>query len=87
MSDFDDDNFDDFEGDNFDEFNSEGSLKEIWQNSPLIKIFTIIAGIVIVVAGIVIFTGGEEEANSRLGRAPDQSEVLGGEISQIMQMF
>lgn len=83
MSDFDDDNFDDFEGDNnFDDFNSEGSLKEIWQNNPLIKIFTIIAGIVVVVAAIVIFTGDDDGTDSRLGHAPDQSEVLGGEISQ-----
>ncbi len=81
MSDFDDD-FDNFDDNNFDDFNQKGSLKEVWQNNPLIKIFVIIAGIVLVVSAIFIFSGSGDEQESRVGAGLDQSNALGGEVSQ-----
>lgn len=82
MNDFKDDDFDNFDDDNFDDFNSGGSFKETWQSSPLLKMFTVAAGVIAVIAAIVIFSGGEEGADSRVGPGVNQSETLGGEVSQ-----
>lgn len=82
MSDFNDDDFDNFEDNNFEDFNSGNSLKDVWQNNALIKIFVVIAGVVLVVAGFMIFAGGEEDKKSRVSNAPNDREILGGEISQ-----
>lgn len=82
MNDFNDDDFDNFDDDSFDDFKSGGSLKETWQNSPLLKIFTVVAVLIAIVAAIMIFGGGEDDAKSRVNRGVDRNETLGGEISQ-----
>jgi len=81
MNDFNDD-FDNFEDNDFDDFNSENSLKDIWDNNPLLKIFAIIAGIILVVAAVIIFGGGDDPIKSKISKAPNDRDVLGGEISQ-----
>jgi intracellular multiplication protein IcmE len=82
MNDFNSDDFDNFEDESFEDFNSENSLKDIWQNNPLIKLFVVVAGIILLIAAFMIFVGGEDDAQSRLSNAPDDRDVLGGEISQ-----
>jgi len=81
MNDFNDD-FDNFDDDEFNDFNEKNSLKDVWQNNPLIKIFVIISVIILVIVAVVLFTGGDVAEDSRLSGAPEQREVLGGEISQ-----
>jgi intracellular multiplication protein IcmE len=81
MNDFNDD-FDNFEDDNFDDFKSDNSLKEIWNNNPLVKLFVIVAGIILVATAIFIFSGDGDPIESRVTNAPNEREVLGGEISQ-----
>lgn len=80
MNDFDDD-FDNFEENNFDDFNQKNSLKDAWQNNPLLKIFTIIAGVILLVAAIIIFGGDSEDEKSTIAQGVDQRETLGGELS------
>jgi intracellular multiplication protein IcmE len=82
MSDFNNDDFDNFDDNNFEDFNSENSLKDVWQNNPLIKIFVVIGGVVLVVVAIMIFSGDNNDQESRISNAPDDREILGGEISQ-----
>ena len=81
MNDFKDDDFDNFDDGNFDDFSSGSTLKDSWQNNPVLKIFIVVAVIIAVVAAILIFSGKEDERDSRLSRGLDQSETLGGEIS------
>lgn len=83
MSDFNDDDFDNFDDNNFEDFNSENSLKDVWQNNPLIKIFVVIGGIILVVAAFMIFSGEGEDQQSRISNAPDAREAPGtGAISE-----
>jgi intracellular multiplication protein IcmE len=82
MSDFNDDDFDNFDDNNFEDFNSSNSLKDVWQNSPLIKLFVIIGGIALAVVAFMMFTGNGDDQKSRISNAPDNREILGGEISQ-----
>ncbi len=82
MNDFNDDDFDNFDDNSFEDFNSENSLKDVWQNNPLIKIFAVIGGIILVIAAIMIFSGDKDDKESRISNAPDDREILGGEISQ-----
>jgi len=83
MSDFDNnDDFDSFDDNDFDDFKSENSLKDAWNNSPMMKIFVIVAGVVLLIAAIMIFSGSDEAEESRATAAPDQREILGGEITQ-----
>ena len=83
MSDFDDD-FDNFDDDGFDDFSNKGSLKDAWQSSPLMKIFTIIGGIILVVTAIFIFGGADsKDDQSKIANGVDQREVLGGEVSEV----
>jgi len=84
MNDFDED-FDNFEDNNFDDFNDNKSLKDVWQNSPLLKIFTIIAIIILIIAAIIIFGGSDSAEESRTGSGLDQRETLGNEVSQNYQ--
>lgn len=80
MNDFNDD-LDNFDDNEFNDFKSDNSLKSVWQNNPLLKIFVIIAGIVLVLAAFMIFSGSDADNQSRISNAPDDREVLGGEIS------
>ncbi len=81
MNDFNDDDFDNFD-EGFDEFKENKSIKDVWNENPLIKIFTIIAGIILLITAIVIFTSGSPEEDSTIRGGVDQRETLGGEISQ-----
>lgn len=80
MSDFDDD-FDNFEENDFNDFNQKSSLKTVWQNNPLLKIFVIISGIILVIAAIFIFGGATEDEASRIAGGVNERETLGGELS------
>jgi intracellular multiplication protein IcmE len=80
MNDFNND-FDNFDDNEFNDFKSDNSLKSIWQNNPLLKIFVVISGVILVIAAIIIFGGSDDEIQSRVSNAPDDREVLGGEIS------
>jgi intracellular multiplication protein IcmE len=80
-NDFDND-LNDFDNDDFDDFKSQNSLKDIWQNNPIVKILTVIVGIVILLGVYVAFSGDEEDSISRVGNTPDQREAPGGEVSQ-----
>lgn len=80
MNDFDDD-FDNFDNNEFNDFNDKKSLKDIWAESPMMKIFTIAAGVILVIAAVSIFST-EEEQKSRTGAGLDQNTTLGGEVSQ-----
>lgn len=82
MSDFNDD-FDNFDDDNFEDFNEQSSLKDTINNNPLLKIFGIIALIVLVVVAVFIFGGSSDEKESRLGNVVDKRETLGGEVSEV----
>lgn len=77
------DNFDDLNDDGFDDFKSGGgSLKEVWQNNPLLKIAAIGVGFIIVVTVIVILTRDNTGPESYVGSTPSQSEAPGGQVSE-----
>jgi len=80
MNDFNDD-FDNYD-EGFEDFNENKSIKDAWNENPMLKIFAVVAGIVLLITAIVIFSGGDPEQDSRVGRGVDQRETLGGEISQ-----
>lgn len=80
-NDFDND-LNEFDGDDFDDFKSQNSLKDVWQNSPIIKIATVIFGIMVLLVLYFTMSGGEEDTLSRVSRTPDQREAPGGEVSQ-----
>jgi intracellular multiplication protein IcmE len=79
MNDFKDDDFDNFD-DDFSDFDSDSS--ETWKSNPLLKIFLVVGGVIALIAAVAIFAGGDEDIPSRVGGGLDQSETLGGEISQ-----
>jgi len=55
------------------------SLGELWRNNPLIKVAVIVIGIVTLVAGYIIFGGGNGDApKSTVGTAVQDSVVPGG---------
>ena len=76
----------DFEDDAFDEFDDgdegNGTLGELVQSSPLVKI-GIIFGAAALIFGTILFFGGEEEApnTSRLSSAPDMTQPPGTEAA------
>jgi len=82
MNDFNDD-FDEFENDGFDDFNEQSSLKDTFNNNPLLKIFAVIAVIVLIVAALFIFGGSDEKDASRVGPGLNENEILGGEVSDV----
>lgn len=88
MSDRDDNDiendFDDFEESGFDDLNRKGTLGDLWRNNPFVKIGIILAAIVFVIAGIILFGGSSEPPTpSRIGSGSDVTEAPGSaEISQ-----
>lgn len=84
MNDFEDD-FDNFDDNSFEDFNERKSFKDTWQNSPLLKIFAIVAGIVLIIAAIMIFGGAGDPEQSRTGTGLNDREALGGEVTQNYQ--
>lgn len=87
--DFDDDlDFDDVDSDDFDDFDTgDGqSLRDLWTNSPLVKIGIVAVVLVFVIGGIFLISGGSGEKNtSRVGGAPEEREVFGSgeEVSPV----
>ena len=73
---------DEFNNDDFDDFKSRNSLKDIWQNNPIIKILAVVIGLVLLIVLYSVLTGGEEDSLSIVGSTPNQSEAPGGEVSQ-----
>jgi len=82
MNDFNDD-FDEFDNDGFDDFNQKSSLKDTFNNNPLLKIFAVLAVVVLVVSAIFIFGSSDEKDVSRVGVGLDEKEILGGEVSDV----
>lgn len=81
---------DDFDGPNapfedeheFQESASSGGFVEAWKNSPLLKIMTLGAGLVVVI-GLIAFMGGDEDvSNSRLRPASQVNEAPGAEVDE-----
>ena len=82
MSDFDKDNdFENFEDAGFDDFNSGGGLKDLWQNNPLLKLFVVIVGVLIVGYFALSFVSKPDPIESRISNAPNENETLGGNVS------
>lgn len=87
------DEFQDIEEDNMDQFDEEfetgggASLGELWKHSPVVKIGVVLAGFIIILGGIILF-GGEEE-QIRGSRNPGGSGLRGSvgteEVSPEMQ--
>jgi intracellular multiplication protein IcmE len=80
-NDFDQD-FDDFNENDFNDFKTSSSLKDIWDNNPIVKIIAVLIGVVLVIILLVILLSEDEENRSRVGFNPDQREAPGGEVSQ-----
>lgn len=82
MSNNDDLDNDEFENDGFDEFddNSEGSgtLGELVQSNPMVKIGIVLGAAALIFGTIILFGGEEEKASfSNVGQAPDMTAVPG----------
>lgn len=59
------------------------SLGELWRNNPLIKIAVITIGVVVLIAGYMMFGGSNNETpKSNVGAALQQSEAPGGPTSE-----
>lgn len=81
-NDFDNNFDDDFNSDDFDDFKNGGSLKDVWDQNPLVKIAAVVLGVVAVLGIIIYLMSGTEDPRSRVSNTPDQSEAPGGEVSQ-----
>lgn len=75
-------NFDEFNDDEFNDFKTSASLKDIWQNNPVVKIVAVLLGAVLVITLLVILLSKDEKNISQVGYTPDQREAPGGEVSQ-----
>lgn len=80
--DFDDLENDDFEGiddDAFDDFDDtqKGSLKELWQSNPLLKLGVVAVGIVVVIVAIFIFGGGDQTQESVVKKGANDRQLPG----------
>lgn len=85
-----DDDFEDFEDADFSDMNNiddnafedfdetqKGSLKDIWQNNPVIKLGVIGVGLIVVIIAIILFSGGEDDVESKVANGTDRKELLG----------
>lgn len=80
----DDDAFNDM-SDDFSEFDEQqkGSLSELWNSSPWPKIIVLIGGIVTIIFGLSLLSGGNDEApESLIVAAPDQRETPGQDVPE-----
>lgn len=78
---------DEFDGPNapFDdehEFKESPGFIEAWKSSPLLKILTLGAGLVVVIGLIVMFGGDDEVSQSRLRPAATVNEAPGAEVDE-----
>lgn len=80
-NDFDDD-FDNFKDDDFNDFKSSPSLKDIWNENPVVKIIAVVIGVALFVMLMVYILSEDDKNTSKVGYTPDQSEAPGGEVSQ-----
>lgn len=80
----DDASFDDFDDAEFDFDGAAGknTLKDLWENNPLVKVGVIMAAFMFIVGGVILFGGGAERAPpsvtagaSELKQAPGTEEV------------
>lgn len=79
-----------FEEEDFDDFDSSGggrSFKDLWENSPLVKIGVIVGALAVIVMGIVLFGGGGEQGAppSRVGETPQVTDLPDEELDPSMQ--
>lgn len=83
---FESDEFDDdFDDGGFEGFGqSDNTLADLWNNNPIVKVAVIGVGVIILVGGIVIFSGGKEKVpTSRVASAPELTEAPGtSEVSE-----
>ncbi len=64
------------------EFKESPSFKEVWQNSPMLKLLVVGAGLVVVV-GFIMFGGDDGEiARSNVKPAADVNEVVGAAVDE-----
>jgi intracellular multiplication protein IcmE len=79
--------FEDMEDEEFQDFEeSEGTLGDLWRNSPLLKLGVVFGGVIIVVVALIILGGGKEEIVSDVGRGMDRNQLPGeAELSPDMQ--
>lgn len=74
--DFDLDDFDDDDG--FGDLEGQSSLAEIWKNNPIVKIAVIGLGVVLLIAGVMFFSGGDDSvAPSRVASKSEVRELSG----------
>jgi intracellular multiplication protein IcmE len=76
-ADFENDDFSDMDENAFDDFDEtqKGSLKDVWQNNPMVKLGVIGLGLVVIIVAIMLFSGGEENPNSSLKRTSGDKEL------------
>ncbi len=64
------------------EFKETPSFKEVWKNSPMLKLLTVGAALILVI-GFFMMSGDEEEiAPSNVRRAADVKEVVGAAVDE-----
>ena len=91
----DDNEFDHDDDANFDEFDDEfgdfdetkkGSLKEVWQSNPLLKLFVVGVILLVIIAALFLFGGKTEEVPSSVKGAVNAKELPGlGELNEDMK--
>ncbi len=78
--------FDDIDDQGFEEFDTtnKGSLGDLWTNNPMLKLGVVGVGLIVVIAGLIIFGGKKEETKSVIGQGSQGKELPGGELSPDM---
>jgi len=73
--DFDSEDFDDA---GFDDYKDHGTLGDLWRNNPFVKVGVILAVVVFIIGGIILFGGKKEELpTSKVARSEDVTEAPG----------
>ncbi|PZO88810.1 MAG: type IV secretion protein DotG [Micavibrio aeruginosavorus] len=83
-NDLDVDNFDDT---GFDDFSKKGTLGDVWRNNPMVKIGVILAAFAVIVGGVILFGGSDDQLPvSQLSGPQDVNEAPGSsQISETMR--
>jgi intracellular multiplication protein IcmE len=73
----DDESFDDLDDGAFDDFDEtqKGSLKDIWQNNPMLKLAVVGLGIIVVVVAVFLFGNQEKEITSVVKSGSQNKEL------------
>lgn len=62
----------------FDDFSKKGTLGDLWRNNPMVKVGVILAAFVVIVAGVILFGGKNEQLpSSRVNSPSDLTEAPG----------